>query len=270
MPVVPKSASRSSHVTLEELEMKRYQQTVGRLMFVMTTCRPDLAYSVGTLATKMTQPTKNASKALDHTMCYLKLSISESDRKYDLVYRQCTNVQLPDYTNKQQVNFICYVDANHFQPRSTSGYIYFWDGCLVDWSSRRQKLTQLSSTSAEWDALAYSVTNTLYWRDLLSHVGYTMANPVQTAEDNSGVVRWAQELFRGQFQRRKHIELRTFFVNDAVRNKQVDIVPVASGDQLADPMTKPLDFKAHQKMLGKILNYGQDFKIPISNPLMYE
>jgi len=101
----------------------------------------------------------------------------------------------------------------------------------------------------------------------MHHIGYSMNNEIQIAEDNTGVIRWAQELYRGQFNRRKHIELRTFFINDAIRHKYIKVVPVSTKDQCADPFTKQLDYQSHKRMFQRILNYDPKSPIPISNPL---
>ena len=260
------SDDRSKPLTREGTT--RYQSAVGALMFLSSTCRPDLAHSAGALAIKMGQPTNNASKALDHTLNYLSFTISAINRKYDLIFRQVENVSFPDFRNKQNVKLISYVDANHQSPRSTSGYVFIWDGCLIDWSSKRQRLTQLSSTGAEWDALAHCTANALYMRDFMAFIGYNMSNSIKTAEDNTGVLRWAQELYRGQFSRRKHIDLRTFFINDAVRYKIIKVLPVSTSYQYADPMTKSLDYKSHENMFKKLLNFGQDCVIQVSDPLL--
>jgi len=45
---------------------------------------------------------------------------------------------------------------------SVSGYSWFYGGCLIDWVSKKQRTTALSSTEAEYMALSLSIQGGLW------------------------------------------------------------------------------------------------------------
>jgi len=47
----------------------------------------------------------------------------------------------------------------------------------------------------------------------------------------------------------KHIDIRYFFIRDAVKEGQVSIYPVASSQNLADIMTKSLPKEKHRRIV---------------------
>ena len=68
---------------------KPYREIVGALMYLMTGTRPDLAYSVSVVASKMDRPTMKDWRRLIRILRYLKRTVD-----YGLTYRTPTDLQL--------------------------------------------------------------------------------------------------------------------------------------------------------------------------------
>ncbi|GKF40380.1 hypothetical protein Tco_0120441 [Tanacetum coccineum] len=68
-----------------------------------------------------------------------------------------------------------FVDADHAgcqdTPRSTSGSMEFLGDRLVSWSSKRQKITAISSTEAEYIAMSGCCAQILWMRSRLTDYG---------------------------------------------------------------------------------------------------
>ncbi|WVZ93450.1 LOW QUALITY PROTEIN: hypothetical protein U9M48_039428, partial [Paspalum notatum var. saurae] len=108
-------------------------------------------------------------------------------------------------------------DADHASCRidrkSTSGTCQLLGTSLVSWSSRKQASVSLSTTEADYSTSAISVAK----------------NPVLHS-------------------RTKHIDVRFHFLRDHYEKGDIDLVPVASENQLADIFTKPLEFGAFVRL----------------------
>ena len=245
---------------LDEKAKKEYQRGVGGLNWLSVTCCPQLSYAVGTLATRMANPTQLAQKALHFTLGYVRDTIAKN--KTLLVYKQDPSKTINiNFFDKQDVDLQTYVDASHECPRSITGYCIQLNGCLVDWSSKRQDVTSLSTSESEWSALSSATRQVIFMRDLLGHWGMIQGNPCLIHEDNRGVVRWAEAARMTSFARRKHIALKTFHVNDCVRLGWIQVRPVPTKSNLADVFTKPLHYKSQQRIYDQLM-YGNAYVQP--------
>ncbi|GJV28588.1 retrovirus-related pol polyprotein from transposon TNT 1-94 [Tanacetum coccineum] len=114
---------------------------------------------------------------------------------------------LAPYDNAMSLT--AYADANHAgcqdSRRSTSGSARFLGDRLVSWSSKKQRSTAISTTEAEYIAIAIA----LY------------CNNVQHSRSN-------------------HINIRHHFIREQVKNRVVELYFVEMNYQLADILTKAL------------------------------
>ena len=68
-------------------------------------------------------------------------------------------------------------------------------------------------------------------------------------EDNEGAIAIATNS-RGMSGRTKHVEVRNFFVRDHVSNREIQVLPVPSEENLADLMTKALGAVLYLRFVG--------------------
>ena len=95
--------------------------------------------------------------------------------------------------------------------RSVSAFVTFPFGSSpISWRSSLQKLVTLSTTEAEYVALANTVQEVLYLWAFLQELNYTQSGATLIHEDNQSTIKIARN--PEHHSRYKHIDLRFFFV----------------------------------------------------------
>ena len=111
-------------------------------MYLMLGTRPNLAYSVGKLASFLSNPSSHHIRALDQVLHYLSCTPS-----YHLNW----------WPDGDDIKPLRYTDANHagnFSNRkSIGGYFFQVSGTVFSWSSKKQSTIATSTTEAEYIAL---------------------------------------------------------------------------------------------------------------------
>ncbi|WVZ57844.1 hypothetical protein U9M48_008182 [Paspalum notatum var. saurae] len=138
------------------------------------------------------------------------------------------------YSSGSSLSLRGFSDADHagcrIDRKSTSGTCQLLGTSLVSWSSRKQASVSLSTTEAEYIAAASCCSQLLWMKATLSDFGL----------------------------RTKHIDVRFHFLRDHYEKGDIDLVHVASKNQLADIFTKPLEFGAFVRLRGELGVEGVD------------
>lgn len=134
--------------------------------------------------------------------------------------------------------------------RSYTGYAFILNGGAVTWDSKKQKTVALSSTEAEYMALAEATREVLYLRKLLHDFDLNVEEFV-IINDNMGAGKLASNpVFHG---RTKHIDIRHHFVREAMEEGLITIRHAPTEEMAADILTKGLSKDKHHRcvqMLG--------------------
>ncbi|GJX13645.1 hypothetical protein Tco_0205403 [Tanacetum coccineum] len=174
------------------VDQTRFRSMVGSLMY-LTTSRSDLVFVVCMCARYQAKPTKKHLEAIKRVFWYLRGTINMG-----LWYPKDTAMALT-----------AYADADHAgckdTRRSTSGSAQFLGDKSVSWSSKKQKITAISTTEAEYIAIAIA----LYCNNV-------------------------------QHSRSKHIDTCHHFIREQVENGVVELYFVMTDYQLADIFTKAI------------------------------
>ena len=139
-------------------------------------------------------------------------------KSYGLTYY---NFPQAESTTNQPNIFSGFADAafaNQDDCKSTSGYVFIASGGAITWRSKKQTMVALSSTEAEYIALAEAVREACWLRNLYDELGYPQYNPTIIRGDNNGSIAMARN---PQFhQRSKHIAIRWhlihYLINDNI------------------------------------------------------
>ncbi|KAF0776207.1 hypothetical protein AaE_000093 [Aphanomyces astaci] len=133
-----------------------------------------------------------------------------------------------------------YVDANYAMcpdtRRCVSGFFILFFNSLISWLSKKQGIVTLSTTEAEFVALALCIQECLYVRQLAAELHHTSDQPISVHEDNQSAISIAQNA--EHHGRSKHIDVRFMFVRDLVENKEFILHYCPTKEQLADFFTK--------------------------------
>ena len=119
------------------------------------------------------------------------------------------------------------------------------------WASKRQPVTSLSSTEAEYYAASACGAEVLAIRYFLSEItgnAHPLATPVYV--DNSGCVNLAKDF--NSCKRTKHIDRRINFLTDYQDMGEIQVIYIPTSRNTADALTKPLPkakFLEHRSLI---------------------
>jgi len=208
---------------------KWYRQAVGSLNHLAVSTRPDLAFSMSRLSRYLDNPSSEHEIALKRVFRYLKGTIG-----HGLTFQACENE--PFVYGYSDADWAGDVETR----KSTSGYAFFVAGGLVSWKTRLQSIVTLSSTEAEYAALAETLREAAWLRSLLTEIGLDQARlkPLPVFEDNQSAIKLATN--HANSNRTKHIDVRNHYCRQEHNMGHVTIEYVPTDSQVADGFTKPL------------------------------
>ena len=195
---------------LEDEHGFKYRTATGELIFAMVTCRPDIAFAVMKLSQFNNCPANNHFEAIKDIYRYLYATKNEG-----LIYwRSAPNTNLPSlpfpahhqesYTVNLPPEFhisgvaFCYTDSDYASDcrtlRSVSGITTMLNGASIIYKTILQQNIALSSTEAEFYALAEAGKLTLYMRSVLNDLNLPQQYPTIIFEDNRGCLKMTQAM----------------------------------------------------------------------------
>ena len=219
-----------------------YRRLIGSLMYLVNT-RPDICFAVNTLSQFMVEPKREHWVAAKHVLRYLRGTVD-----YGLMYVRSDGVKLAGFTDSDWAGSV--VDR-----KSTSGCCFSLGSAVVSWFSRKQKSVALSSAEAEYMAASLATCEAIWLRKMLVGLFGHMIETTEIYCDNQSCIRLTENpVFHD---RSKHIEIRYHFIRDWVQRGAVQLEYVATGEQVADILTKALEkgkFIKFRDKLGVVQN----------------
>lgn len=218
------------------LSNEQYQKLIGCLLFLSVNTRPDISVAVAILAQRVSNPRQEDWIELKRVVKYLKGTV---------------NSKLVLGRTNQLAGFIHgYADASFadksMNRKSISGTVFFINGGLVSWSSRKQNCVSLSSTEAEFIALSEACQEACWLRRLMADMEQKIDGPIELYEDNQSCLKFIEE--QKVSSRTKHIDTREYFVKEFVDKKMVKCTYCPTERMLADLLTKPLPPLRHKQL----------------------
>jgi len=225
----------------KSMENIPYRQAIGALMHLAVATRPDIAFAVGMVSRYMENPGQAHWTAVKRILRYL----------------QGTKDQGITYNNKNEIKLEGFSDADWGGDRkdrkSTSGYIFKLANGPISWGSKKQQIVALSTSEAEYIALALAVQEGIWIKNLLSEIlneDQHGMDQLLIFEDNQSCMKMTKNPVNHG--RTKHIDIRYHFLRDLVKKGQVKIAYKETKEMLADILTKGLSGPIHQEMMKKI------------------
>ncbi|GJT87963.1 hypothetical protein Tco_1069680 [Tanacetum coccineum] len=175
-----------------------YASVVGSVMYAMVCTRPAIAHAVGVVSRFMSNPGREHWEAVKWLLCYLK-----GTSKATLCFSR-KEVVLEGLFNSDYGGCL---DSG----KSTTGYVFTVGGTTVSGMSRIQKCVAMSTTEAEYMAIAEAGKE-------LSAIHFAK-NPV----------------FHG---RTKHIKIRYHYIRELVSEWTLSLKKILGAKNPADMLTK--------------------------------
>jgi hypothetical protein len=209
------------------IDNNKFQRLIGTLLYVAVNSRPDITAAVCILAQKTSKPTQTDWNELKRVLKYLKGTIHYKLKLFDSAF---TDI------------LITWVDANWAENKddrkSNTGIVIKLYGGVVNWFCRKQGLVTLSSTEAEYVALAEGGQEVIWFLRVLEDLKIKCQYPVKFYEDNQSVLKMLVQ--EKSSNRTKHIDTKYHFIKDHFKNGTIDCVYCPSEEMIADLLTKPL------------------------------
>lgn len=218
-----------------------YRELVGKLMYLATTTRPDLAFTVRELARFMSDYGERHWTAAKHVLRYLN-----GTRATGLLLGRCASNEplLKAFTDSDW--------ASGESRKSVSGYLMLVGGGRpVAWSSKQQSVVALSSCEAEYLACTHAACEITWLRNLLMELGEDVSGATELYCDNNGTIASTHDPMGHS--RMKHIDIREHYIRQCVNDGVIEMKRVEGRANPADVFTKGLGRVAHEqavKLLG--------------------
>ncbi|KAJ0494593.1 putative RNA-directed DNA polymerase [Helianthus annuus] len=211
----------------EKMAKVPYASAVGSLMYAMVCTRPDIAHAVGVVSHFMSNPGREHWEAVKWLLRYLK-----GTSKTTLCFKG-KDVVLRGYADAD-------LGGCKQSYKSTTGYIFSMGCTAVSWMSRLQKSVALSTTEAEYMAIAEASKELIWLKNFLEELGKKQLNCYLFCDSQSAIHLAKNPVFHG---RTKHIQLRYHFIRGLIRDGTLQLVKIDGKINPADMYTKvvPLD-----------------------------
>ncbi|KAM1644665.1 hypothetical protein EV1_006205 [Malus domestica] len=223
-----KSMEPKTPEEIRQMSYIPYASAIGSLMYAMICTRPDIAYAVSITSRYQSNPGSEHWTAVKTVLKYLRRT-----KDTFLVYGGASELRVEGYTD---ADFQSDVDDRS----SNSGYVFTLNGGAVSWKSKKQSVIADSTTEAEYVAVAEAGKEAFWMMKFITELGVvpTITSPVTLYCDNNGAIAQAKE--PRAHQKNKHIDRRFNIIRRYAAEGKINILKVASADNVADPLTKPM------------------------------
>ncbi len=216
-----------------------FRRTLGQLMYLSNTTRPDIAFAVGRLASALKEPTVGDRMRMKRLLKYL-CGTRDTGIKY--------------YRTGEALSINTCVDAGYGidkkKGRSITGYVLHIAGGAVTWRSHLQPTVADSPNTAEYIGLHEAAVASMGTSHLMTEMGHEVTPPI-LHEDNDGCRRLA---IAGMGQRRaRHLEAKYHYIQELCERGSVKVVRVETKNQPAELLTKGRHTaKEHTRLMDKL------------------
>jgi hypothetical protein len=225
---------------LDEDRRASFHTLSCQLLYLSKRCRPDILTAVSFLIKRVSCPGEDDWKKLSRTIQYLR---GTQNLGIVLECDKCIQV-------------LAYADASygvHKDFKSHTGCVIGLGKGPIFGKSTSQKLNSKSSTEAELIGLSDSANQVIWTRNFLIEQGYQMG-PATIYQDNTSTIALIKN-GKSNNEKTRHIAIRFFFVSDRVKSNEIKVEYMATGQMLADILTKPLQGSLFKRLRDQLLNW---------------
>lgn len=217
-----------------------YRSIIGSLLYAARCTRPDISYAVSFLSQFNNQPRRCHLTAAKRILHYLK---------------GCPDMVIKYNNNNQDFYALCDSDwgNNKLDRKSFLGYVLFFGGAPIIWSSRKQRTVALSSCDAELIAASECARAIMFVRNFMKEIERPFSKPTICFIDNET----AKLIIHNDCsaKRTKHIDIKYFHIRELVENKELELHSINTEENTSDIFTKGLAKIKFRKFRADILHF---------------
>lgn len=236
---IPLVAGTEEEILLFKQSGHNYRRAVGSLNYLSQCTRPDLSHSVSLLSQFLEKPTLVHSGHFKRVLRYLR-GTSSLGLTYGV---EPLNRTLKTFQAAVSGPPVAFSDSNwagcQITRRSTSGYVFLFNGGAISWWCKKQPTVALSSTEAEYKGFLDAGQEGIWVRRLMKTLGFDNLLSTTLFGDNQGSISLSRNpVFHA---RTKHIEIHFHWIREKVQDGSINIRYCPTEDMIADVLTKSLD-----------------------------
>lgn len=219
-----------------------YRRIVGKIGYVASWGRPDLAFVRSKLGKFVKNPGERHMSALKRVLRYIRGTVDQA-----IVYRAGNND-----TFFVEGYFDASLADDYDSRRTTVGYVFMLCGAPISWESKLNPTLATSTNHAEYICGARAAKEAFFIKMLLTELGYhELVTPVRTFSDSAGAISIAQN--PGPRSRTKHFELHLHYIQEQIKLGNMLLTHIPGVNNIADAFTKALSPAIHFKHFSKML-----------------
>jgi len=247
-------ACATSDVDRDKASRLPYMQLIGSLLYLSTMTRPDIAYHMSVLCSLMHDPTPLAYYAAIDLLLYV--SASSLTLHFPGVAKAPSGI---DSTLGPSISssggLVAFSDSTWRRPDhhgyNMFGFVVYFMGAPVSFTSKQLKIVALSSAEAEYAAASYACREVVFVRNVLVDLGFPITYPTVLCVDNKAAIEIAHNI--GVTSRNKHFVDAIHYFRHLVDHRVVVPSHVLTRHQRADGFTKCLGKSPFKEWLRLLL-----------------
>ncbi len=222
-----------------------FKSILGKLQFLATHTRPDIAHAVNYCARYQAAPERIHYKLVQRIIRYLK-----GTENLGLVIAAIGT------------GIAGYADADHQQcpetRKSTTGYVVKCNGDTVAWKSTRQRSRGNSTTDSELIAVNACARRCKGLANMWYEIFPEIKEPIRLYQDNTSTIKQTGDATTlGQY---KEVDAKDKYVVQLIKNGEATVTYLPTAEQFADPLTKPLETTTYERHRQRILESIEDLE----------
>jgi hypothetical protein len=231
VPIQPGADLSAFHEGDKDLAGQPYLQALGSLLYISNCTRPDVAYASSALGRAASRPALRHWEILKGVVRYLKGTTT-----YALTFSG--DSPLVGFTDS---DYAACKDTR----RSRAAFAFVCCGGAVSWSSKLLPSMTTSTAEAEYMAGSKCAKEGVWIRRVAWELGLHGEGPITIRGDNVASLLMAGE--GATSSRTKHVDIAAHFFREVVEHGIIQVDRVATEDNTADILTKPLPGPAVEK-----------------------
>ena len=186
----------------KKVDKTKYRSTIGKLLYLAISTRPDIIYAVGKCSRKSNNPTEQDWSNVIKILMYLKNTIN-----YGIYFNKNNCIKAfsdADFAGDKSSR------------RSTSGYIIKIGSAPISWSSKLQHCVSTSTAESEYYSLCECSKQCVWLKNIMNELNQNIQS-INIYVDNKATIQISKNNIINI--KSKHIDIRYHFIRELIKKR---------------------------------------------------